>query len=62
MDMDLTMNIAAMSMSMKSAQLQQAVDVSLLKKAMNTEQELAAATIESLQSLPEPGRLLDVSV
>lgn len=60
--MDLTMSIAAMSMSMKTAQLQQSVDVSLLKKAMNTEQELAAQTIESLQSLPEPGRLLDVSV
>lgn len=60
--MDLTMSIAAMSMSMKTAQLQQSVDVSLLKKAMNTEQELAAQTLESLKSLPEPGRHLDVSV
>ena len=62
MDMDLTMSIAAMSMSMKSAQLQQAVDVTLLKKAMNTEAELAAKTLETLQTIPEPGRLLDVTV
>ena len=62
MDMDLTMSVAAMSMSMKSSQLQQAVDISLLKKAMNTEQELAAQTLESLQSMPAPGRLLDVTV
>lgn len=60
--MDMTMSIAAMSVNMNAAQLQQSVSVSLLKKAMNAEQELAAQTIETLQSMPAPGQVLDVSV
>ncbi len=62
MGMDLTMTIAAAGMSMKQVQLQQAVDVALLKKTMKTEADLAAQTLKTLQSIPQPGRLLDLTV
>ena len=58
MDTSLTMSIAAAT-SMQAASLQQAVNVSVLKKAMNAETQQAA---QLLQTLPEPGRLLDVTV
>lgn len=60
--MDLIMSIAAMSVNMKSAQLQQDVSVAMLKKAMNAQEALGESIVEMMPPAPEPGRLLDVTV
>ena len=60
--MDLIMSIAAMSVNMKSAQLQQDVSVAMLKKAMNAQEALGESIVEMMLPAPEPGRLLDVTV
>ena len=60
--MDLIMSIAAMSVNMKSAQLQQDVSVAMLKKAMNAQEALGESIVEMMPPAAEPGRLLDVTV
>lgn len=50
-----TMAIAAMSVQMGLAQTQQAVDVTMTKKAMNLQESQAAALLDSLQTaIPTP--------
>ena len=65
--MDMTMNIAALSMGLSAAKYQQAVDISVTKKAMSLQETQAAALIESLQTaIPQQpvsfGHQLDVLV
>lgn len=57
------MSVAAMSISMHQAQLQQAVDVSLMRKVMDQQTAQAAAIVEDIaQSVPPtvPGSRLDI--
>lgn len=65
--MDNIMSIAATGMSMSASRLQQDANISVLKKAMNTQESQAAELIESMsqtvQAPPaDPTRLLDVVV
>lgn len=65
--MDNIMSIAATGMSMSASRLQQDANISVLKKAMNTQESQAAELIESMsqtvQTPPaDPTRLLDVVV
>ena len=58
--------IARASMSLSSARMEEAVEVAMLKKAMEMEQMIAAQLIQSLQAVPPPpvsfGHKLDVLV
>ena len=63
MPVDIT-SVAAAGMDMNASALQQAVSVSVMKKAMNAQQSQAAELIQTLQqtvqpSAPAPQRLLD---
>jgi hypothetical protein len=65
--MDNIMGIAAMSVNMSSSQLQQDVSVSVMKKAMNTQESQAAELIQTLQQTvqtppADPTRLLDMKI
>lgn len=60
--MDLTSYIAGISMNMKAAQLQQQVDISVLKKAMETKEASADALLEMVSMDPALGRNVDVRV
>ncbi len=60
--MDLTMSIAAMSMSMSTAKVQQQVNISMLKKSMEN-QETSAANLLNMIKTPavmKPGSTFDV--
>ncbi len=55
------MSIAALAVDMKSAQVQQNFDVSVMKMAMDTNQELVAEELQQLESLePYLGQSLDI--
>lgn len=57
------MSIAAMSISMHQGQLQQSVDVALMRKVMDQQTAQAAALVEDIaQSVPStvPGSRLDI--
>ena len=65
--MDNIMGIAAMSVNMSSSKLQQDVSVSVMKKAMNTQESQAAELIQTLQQTvqtppADPTRLLDMKI
>ncbi len=61
---DLVMQIAAMSMAMKSAEVTQAVQTSVLKKALDTSEQQATSLLEQLlpapTSMPGVGERIDV--
>lgn len=53
--MDNIMSIAATGTSMSASKLQQNVSISVLKKAMNTQESQAAELIQSIaQAAPQP--------
>ena len=55
------MSIAALAVDMKNAQVQQNFDVSVMKMAMDTNQELVAEDLQQLESLePYLGQSLDI--
>ena len=55
------MSIAALAVDMKNAQVQQNFDVSVMKMAMDTNQELVAEELQQLESLePYLGQSLDI--
>lgn len=62
--MNLVDSIAQMSMDMSAVKLQQNLQTTMLKKAMDTETQLAGNLIEMMDSVPhfsgENGSLLDV--
>lgn len=55
-------SVGAMSIAMHQTQLQQAVNLSVMKKAMNLQETQAASLIEDLQeAVPPPsGHQLDI--
>lgn len=59
------MDIAALSMSMAAANVQNSVSVSMLKKSMETVEESMANFTKMIDSMPSPdgrGKLLNVRV
>lgn len=56
------MDIAALSMAMSSSSASTAADMAVMKLAMDTGKENAAAQLETLQGMTDPnlGRVLDV--
>lgn len=62
--MNLVDSIAQMSMDMSAVKLQQNLQTTMLKKAMDTDTQLASGLIEMMDSVPhfsgEKGLLLDV--
>ena len=57
------MNIAALAVDMKNAQVQQNFDVAVMKMAMDTNQELVTEELQQLESLePYLGQSLDIIV
>ncbi|NLV86737.1 MAG: putative motility protein [Clostridiales bacterium] len=56
------MAIAAAGMDFKASQLQQDVQVALLKKAMDSQEAQGAQLVQSLVELPNPARLLDIKI
>ncbi len=59
------MSVAATSIAMHQSQLQQSVEVSLLRKVMDQQQSQAAAIVEDIQqSIPStiPGSRMDISI
>lgn len=56
------MDIAALSMNMSSNKLSQGVEIAVLKKAMDAQETSAQAMIESIQSTPSFGHLLDIKI
>lgn len=62
--MDLVNSIAQMSMDLSAVKVQQSLETTMLKKAMDTNTELADNLIDMMDSIPkfggEKGSLLDV--
>lgn len=62
--MDLVNSIAQMSMDLSAVKVQQNLETTMLKKAMDTNTELASNLIDMMDSIPkfggEKGSLLDV--
>ena len=62
--MNLVDSIAQMSMSMSAAKFQQGVELSMMKKSMETSADLASNLIDMMDSVPkfqgDNGLLLDV--
>lgn len=56
------MAIAAAGMDFKASQLQQDVQIALLKKAMDSQEAQGAQLVQSLVELPNPARLLDIKI
>ena len=57
------MNIAALAVDMKNAQVQQNFDVAVMKMAMDTNTELVTEELQQLESLePYLGQSLDIIV
>jgi len=57
----MNMNIAALAVDMKNAQVQQNFDVAVMKMAMDTNQELVTEELQQLESLePYLGQSLDI--
>ena len=57
------MNIAALAVDMKNAQVQQNFDVAVMKMAMDTNQELVTEELQQLESLePYLGQSIDIIV
>lgn len=56
------MAIAAAGMDFKTSQLQQDVQITLLKKAMDSQEAQGAQLVQSLVELPNPARLLDIKI
>lgn len=56
------LSVGAMSIAMHQSQLQQAVNLSVMKKVMNLQETEAAALIENLQEAlpPSSGHQLDI--
>ena len=55
------MNIAALAVDMKNAQVQQNFDVAVMKMAMDTNTELVTEELQQLESLePYLGQNLDI--
>ncbi|MEG0777718.1 MAG: YjfB family protein [Oscillospiraceae bacterium] len=56
------MAVAAASMDMRAGQTQQAVNIAMLKKTMDTQNSQGAALVQDIKELPNPARLLDVKI
>ena len=51
--MEMANSIASMATSMKASQLQQNVQTSVLKKTMDTQQQLGAGIVNMLNEMPK---------
>jgi|GEM_PF-2510926 len=60
--MEISNSIAALSVSMSAAKVQQQASLSVMKKAMDTQETAAANTIELLQTAVPPQGKMDISV
>lgn len=61
--MDLTMSIASASMSMSQAELQQNASVSILKKAMDSQEAAMETLMEGVaEAAPPSEHIIDIKV
>lgn len=56
------MAIAAASININAAQTQQAVQIAVMKKAMDVQETQGIQLVQNLRELPNPTRLLDIKV
>ena len=56
------MAVAAAGMDFKASQLQQDVQLALIKKAMDSQEAQGAQLVQDLLELPNPARLLDIRI
>lgn len=56
------MAIAAAGMDFKASQLQQDIQIAVLKKAMDSQDAQGSQLVQSLLELPNPSRLLDIRI
>ena len=58
--MSINSYVVSMAVAMSQAKVEQAVNIAVMKKAMDVHEAQGLAIVEMMNSVPDAGRLLDI--